>query len=82
MHGANATTIGHFPQRGTFVANPRDGATNPGPPYRMSSTASAHPEPAPRLGEHRFDWSHERAPQGRRRGVGIASPSKGSGCST
>ena len=31
VHGANATTIGHFRERGTFVANPRDGATNPGP---------------------------------------------------
>ncbi len=31
----------------TFVENPRDGATNPRPPYRLGSGSPASPEPAP-----------------------------------
>ncbi len=36
-NGANATTWAHFRERGTFVANPKDGATNPGPPFRLGA---------------------------------------------
>jgi crotonobetainyl-CoA:carnitine CoA-transferase CaiB-like acyl-CoA transferase len=51
-HGANVTTFDHFRQRGTFVTNPRDGATNPRPPFRLSSVDLRPAEPAPRLGQH------------------------------
>ena len=50
-NGANATTWAHFVERGTFVANPRDGATNPGPPFRLGAGSLRAPEAAPRLGE-------------------------------
>jgi crotonobetainyl-CoA:carnitine CoA-transferase CaiB-like acyl-CoA transferase len=50
-NGANVSAFEHFRERGTFVANPRDGAANPGPPFRLSSTSLRSPEPAPQLGE-------------------------------
>jgi crotonobetainyl-CoA:carnitine CoA-transferase CaiB-like acyl-CoA transferase len=50
-NGANAATWAHFRERGTFVANPTDGATNPGPPFRLGAGHLRPPEPAPRLGE-------------------------------
>jgi crotonobetainyl-CoA:carnitine CoA-transferase CaiB-like acyl-CoA transferase len=53
--GANVVTFEHYRARGTFVANPRDGATNPRPPFRFSTTALRPPEPAPRLGEADLD---------------------------
>ncbi len=52
-NGANATSWAHFKERGTFVANPRDGATNPGPPFRLGAGSLRAPEAAPRLGELR-----------------------------
>lgn len=52
VHGANAPHIDHFVERGSFRRNPRGGALNPGPPYRLSSVAMRPPEPAPRLGQH------------------------------
>ena len=52
-NGANATTWAHFRERGTFVANPKDGATNPGPPFRLGAGSLRAPEAAPRLGELR-----------------------------
>ena len=71
-------------ERETFVANPRDGAANPRPPFRLGAGACGRPEAAPRLGERR----HRRASPdggaarttpaaGRRR-----CPSRGCGCST
>ena len=51
VNGANAATFEHFRHRQTFVTNPRDGALNPGPPFRLSSTSLRPPTPAPRLGE-------------------------------
>jgi crotonobetainyl-CoA:carnitine CoA-transferase CaiB-like acyl-CoA transferase len=51
-NGANITTFEHFRVRDTFVANPRDGAANPRPPFRLSAGQLRAPEPAPRLGEH------------------------------
>ena len=65
-NGANAPTFDHFRARGTFVANPRDGSTNPRPPYRLAPARLRPPEPAPRLGEHTIDVgpdaSHPRPP--------------------
>ena len=51
-NGANVTTFDQFTERGTFVANPRDGFTQPGPPYRTTPTLTGQAQPAPRLGEH------------------------------
>ncbi|HEY6648633.1 MAG TPA: CoA transferase, partial [Mycobacterium sp.] len=51
-NGANIESLDHFQARGSFVANPRDGFTQPGPPYRMQPAQLRQPEPAPRLGEH------------------------------
>ena len=51
-NGENVTTMDHFVERGSFVANPRDGFTQPTHPYRLEPAALRTPEPAPRLGEH------------------------------
>jgi crotonobetainyl-CoA:carnitine CoA-transferase CaiB-like acyl-CoA transferase len=51
-NGENITTFEHFRVRETFVANPRDGAANPRPPFRLSAGRLRAPEPAPQLGEH------------------------------
>jgi crotonobetainyl-CoA:carnitine CoA-transferase CaiB-like acyl-CoA transferase len=62
VDGANAPAIEHFRQRDSFVANPRDGAVNPRPPFRLSSVALRAPEPAPALGEHSLDRDRDRRP--------------------
>lgn len=51
-NGATVTDFEQFVERGTFVTNPRDGFTQPGPPYRTTPPLLRAPEPAPRLGEH------------------------------
>jgi crotonobetainyl-CoA:carnitine CoA-transferase CaiB-like acyl-CoA transferase len=51
-NGANIETLDHFQARGSFISNPRDGFTQPGPPYRMQPAQLRPPQPAPRLGEH------------------------------
>jgi crotonobetainyl-CoA:carnitine CoA-transferase CaiB-like acyl-CoA transferase len=51
-NGANVETLDHFVERGSFVKNPRDGFTQPGPPYRTQPALLRSPQPAPRLGEH------------------------------
>ena len=51
-NGANVTSFDQFVERGAFVTNPRDGFTQPGPPYRASPSLVRVPQPAPRLGEH------------------------------
>ena len=51
-NGANVTSFDQFVERGAFVTNPRDGFTQPGPPYRTTPSVVRAPEPAPRLGEH------------------------------
>jgi crotonobetainyl-CoA:carnitine CoA-transferase CaiB-like acyl-CoA transferase len=51
-NGANVESLDHFRARGSFIANPRDGFSQPGPPYRMRPAQLRAPEPAPRLGEH------------------------------
>ena len=54
-NGSNITTFEHFRQRGTFVANPRDGTANPRPPFRFGTARLRPPEPSPRLGENSID---------------------------
>jgi crotonobetainyl-CoA:carnitine CoA-transferase CaiB-like acyl-CoA transferase len=51
-NGANVESFDHFQARGSFVANPRDGFSQPGPPYRAQPDFLRAPQPAPRLGEH------------------------------
>jgi len=51
-NGANVESFDHFQARGSFVANPRDGFSQPGPPYRVQPDFLRAPQPAPRLGEH------------------------------
>jgi crotonobetainyl-CoA:carnitine CoA-transferase CaiB-like acyl-CoA transferase len=60
VNGENATTFEHFRSRGTFVQNPRDGAMNPGPPYRLSAASLRPAEPAPGLGEHDIEAALQR----------------------
>ena len=54
-NGSNIARFEHFRARGTFVPNPRDGATNPRPPFRLGTAHLRPPEPAPRLGEHTLE---------------------------
>jgi crotonobetainyl-CoA:carnitine CoA-transferase CaiB-like acyl-CoA transferase len=49
-NGANVATFDHFRARGSFVANPRDGAANPRPPFRFGAVRLREPAPAPELG--------------------------------
>jgi crotonobetainyl-CoA:carnitine CoA-transferase CaiB-like acyl-CoA transferase len=51
-NGANIAEVDHFRQRGSFVANPRDGFRQPDHPYRMRPALLRRPQPAPQLGEH------------------------------
>ncbi len=72
-NGSTITTFEQFRVRDTFIANPRDRAANPRPPFRLGAGCLRPPEPAPRLGEHSIDeaWrsKHSRS----------AGPSAGSG---
>ncbi len=54
-NGENVTTFDHFRQRGTFAANPTDGAANPRPPFRLGAARLREPGPAPRLGQHSIE---------------------------
>jgi crotonobetainyl-CoA:carnitine CoA-transferase CaiB-like acyl-CoA transferase len=54
-NGSNIAQFEHFRVRGTFAPNPRDGAANPRPPFRLGTAQLRPPEPAPRLGEHSFE---------------------------
>lgn len=51
-HGGNIEKLDHYVDRQSFVANPRDGFSQPAPPYRTTTALLRDPEPAPRLGEH------------------------------
>jgi crotonobetainyl-CoA:carnitine CoA-transferase CaiB-like acyl-CoA transferase len=53
--GSNIATFEHFRERGAFVANPTDGATNPRAPFRLGAGGLRPPGPAPRLGEQAID---------------------------
>ena len=59
-NGANVTSFDQFAERGAFVTNPRDGFTQPGPPYRCTPSLVRAPQPAPRLGEHTDDYRRNR----------------------
>ena len=54
-NGSNVTAIEHFRERETFVGNPRDGAVNPRPPFRLGAGRLRPPEAAPRLGQDSID---------------------------
>ncbi|HSZ38290.1 MAG TPA: CoA transferase [Acidimicrobiales bacterium] len=60
VNGANAATFEHFRSRGTFDANPKDGAVNPGPPYRLGAACLRPAQPAPGLGEHTIEVALQR----------------------
>lgn len=70
-NGANITSFEQFAERGTFVTNPRDGFTQPGPPYRATPSLSRSPQPAPRLGEHTDDYRRNNVPG--RQDIGAAT---------
>ena len=53
VNGENITGTEHYEARRSFVPNPRDGYTQPGPPYHLGSEPPRAPLPAPRLDEHR-----------------------------
>ena len=75
-NGANVTTFDQFTERGTFVANPRDGFTQPGPPYRTTPSLTGQAQPAPRLGEHTDHYRQNRqvgAKNGRNRALASVS---------
>jgi crotonobetainyl-CoA:carnitine CoA-transferase CaiB-like acyl-CoA transferase len=59
-NGANITELEQFQHRGSFVANPRDGFSQPGHPYRLHPATLAAPQPAPRLGEHTAQYRQPR----------------------
>jgi crotonobetainyl-CoA:carnitine CoA-transferase CaiB-like acyl-CoA transferase len=59
-NGANITELEQFEHRGSFVANPRDGFSQPGHPYRMHPATLVGPQPAPRLGEHTAQYRQSR----------------------
>jgi len=51
-NGANVESLDHFQARRSFLTNPRDGFTQPAPPYRTQPAMLRAPQPAPSLGEH------------------------------
>ncbi|OBC01012.1 CoA-transferase [Mycobacterium sp. 852013-50091_SCH5140682] len=51
-NGENVVAMDHFVARSSFTTNPRDGFTQPTPPYRLTDCPLRPPAPAPRLGEH------------------------------
>jgi crotonobetainyl-CoA:carnitine CoA-transferase CaiB-like acyl-CoA transferase len=59
-NGANVASLDHFVERGSFVVNPRDGFTQPGPPYRTKPQLLRAPQAAPRLGEHTDHYRRNR----------------------
>jgi crotonobetainyl-CoA:carnitine CoA-transferase CaiB-like acyl-CoA transferase len=61
-NGATVTTFDQFTERGTFVSNPRDGFTQPAPPYRAAPTLTRPAQPAPRLGEHTDHYRRQTIP--------------------
>ena len=51
-NGATLARTDHLQQRGTIVANPRDGFAQPDRPYRFDRPLLRPLVPAPRIGEH------------------------------
>ncbi len=60
-NGATITELDQFQHRCSFVTNPRDGFTQPAPPYRMHPTELLSPQAAPRLGEHTAQYRRPRS---------------------
>ena len=80
-NGANVTTFEHFRERETFVENPRDGAVNPRPPYRLGAGRLRPPRAAPRLGQHSIDAIvPARRPPPESAPMGVAGASRSRGC--
>ena len=73
VNGSTITTFDQLRLRDTFVTNPRDGSTNPTPPFRLGAGCLRPPEPAPGLGEHSMDAAWRSEPRRR------ADTSAGSG---
>lgn len=71
-HGANVERLDHYVERQSFVVNPRDGFTQPAPPYRTTPPMLRHPEPAPRLGEHTELYRSRNSIPGRESGSATA----------
>ncbi len=71
-NGANITELEQFRHRGSFVANPRGGFNQPGPPYRVQPAMLVAPQPAPRLGEHTAHYRESRPIPAARRAVNVA----------
>lgn len=61
-NGENVAGLDHFVARCSFVTNPRDGFTQPGPPYRLDPPVLRPPQPAPRLGEHTDEYRRYSVP--------------------
>jgi crotonobetainyl-CoA:carnitine CoA-transferase CaiB-like acyl-CoA transferase len=72
-NGANITELEQFQHRGSFVVNPRDGFSQPGPPYRLQPATLVEPQPAPRLGEHTEHYRQFPSPAPGRRSPGDPS---------
>lgn len=69
--GANVVGFEHYRARDTFVANPRDGATNPRPPFRFRNTPLREPTAAPDAGAEAIGQVlSEHTPRPRRRDGG------------
>jgi len=64
-NGANVTSFDQFVARNTLTTNPRDGFTQPGPPYRTTPSLVRAPQPAPRLGEHTQQYRSRTVRHGR-----------------
>jgi crotonobetainyl-CoA:carnitine CoA-transferase CaiB-like acyl-CoA transferase len=73
-NGANVESLDHFQARGSFTSNPRDGFSQPGPPYRLQPARLRAPQPAPRLGEHTDQY---RQRDRRKRGLPSIPPIEG-----
>jgi crotonobetainyl-CoA:carnitine CoA-transferase CaiB-like acyl-CoA transferase len=72
-NGANIESLDHFQARGSFISNPRDRFTQPGPPYRMQPAQLRPPQPAPRLGEHTEQYRSRARSHGRESDVSTAA---------
>ena len=64
-NGADVARIDHLRAREAFVRNPRDGVTNPRPPFRFETVPVRPPEPAPGLGDLSIDDALPRESTGR-----------------
>ncbi len=84
-NGANATTWAHFAERGTFVANPRDGATNPRtalPARGRASPGARSGTPPGRVGQRRGGDAGAAGRGPLRMARRASCPSRASGSST